>query len=676
MTVKTQKHFSRRTRPSLSERALGVQGRTPATAQDYFTNSAARTGWGTPSLTESTNYELVRMSYDFWLLTTLYRNHWISRRIVDTPANDMVKAWPRMTSDISPKDITKIDRVVRRTNTKAQTLTAMKWARLFGGAGCLIAVKGQEHELDQPLDLDTVPLGGYQGLIPFDRWAGISPSGDVCTDMDRPLDFGKPEFYEVRATGGSSFRVHASRILRFLGPTVPTPELEAQNYWGISVLEPVYEAIRKLDNMSWNILSLTFRANILGMKFPDLAALLSGVGSNQKASQGFESRMSSINHLISNQSLVPLPADGGIEATQYSFGGLGEVYQQFQLDLSGGAEIPVTRLWGRTITGLGQSNDADERIYEEKIATVQATDMVPQLEKLYPVICMAELGEVPDDMDLICPSVRVLDEKEKAELAKTVTDTVVVCLNSGIMSPRVAAKEIKQSSDATGVGTNLTDEFIGTLSDKAQSEGEVGSDLFGEEGEGLNLEPSSSPQKVLHEIGEENHEDEPETPKAKPTPIEKTPVRASARVSDSDGAGPERVVHGLTCVVETPKGYSRHGVTSNGKAWKTVMPADYGYIQGYTGADDDNLDCYIGPDPDATFVYVVDQSVLGNRKKYDEAKVMLAFPSQAAALHAYDLGHHRASDIMLDWTPMLVSDFKKWLGDRDPKKPCSTEVRV
>lgn len=493
-----------------AERAMGVQGATTAAASDWFTNVLARTGYGTPNLVEGTSYELVRFSYDYWQLITLYRNHWISRRIVDTPALDMIRAWPKLVSELTPQDTTKLDATIRKTRVKAALSTALKWGRLFGGAGCLMVIDGHEDRLDTPLDLDEVELNSFKGLIPFDRWAGIYPGEEICTDINSPLDFNKPEWYyvnNVEATAGAGkgqMKVHGSRVLRSIGPEVPTPEREAQSWWGISVLEPVYEEIQKRDNMSWNILNLTFRANILGMKFPQLAQLLSGLGSNQKfALQQFHERMSAVNHLISNQSLVPLPENGSIESTQYSFAGLSDVYQQFQLDISGAAEIPVTRLWGRTITGLGQANDADERIYEEKIAKDQDQDMRPQLEKLYPVLCMSQFGEVPDDVDLAFPSIRVLDEKEKSELAKSTADTVVVALNAGLISPRTGGKELKDSSDVTGVFSNITDEDIEELSEEVTSEAELGAGMFGE-GEGVEtLDPASSPSRVLKEENKE-----------------------------------------------------------------------------------------------------------------------------------------------------------------------------
>jgi phage-related protein (TIGR01555 family) len=542
-SLKVKRNFSKRVAASTAERGLGLQGKATAQVMDFFRNAAARTGYGTPNLAEGTEYPIVRFTYDYWSLIALFETNWLARRIVELPCQTMVKAWPRLTSDIDPKQITKMDRALRRTNSKAKILTALTWAKLFGGAGCLIAVKDQENELDQPLDLDSVPLGGFAGLIPFDRWSGIYPSTDVCTDISRPLDFGLPESYTVRSVGGDSYEVHSSRILRFMGPAVPTPEKEAYSGWGISVIEPVLDDIKKYDNLSFNILALSFRANILGMKFPELAQLLSGLGSSQMASRKFEERMSAINHMISNQSLVPLPPDGGIEATSYSFAGLSEVYQQFQLAVSGAAQIPVSRFWGKTISGLGNgTNEGDEKVFEERIANDQDTDMRPQLDKLYPVIAMSEIGEVPDDMDLAFPSIRVLDEKEKSELAKTTVDSVTVCINTGIFSPRTGAKEIKQSSDITGFGTNLTDAAIGKLSDDVQSEGELGEGLFGGEG-GKTLDPAGSPEAALQETDKlsgkgEGDEPDPKKPDGKQQ-VERQ--EATAQAKDGERLTPELV---------------------------------------------------------------------------------------------------------------------------------------
>jgi len=369
------------------------------------------------------------------------------------------------------------------------------------------------------------------------------------------------------------------------------------------------------------------------------------------------------------------------------------------------------------------------------------------LEKLYPVVAVSTIGEVPDDMDLMFPSIRVLTEQEKAELAKATVDSVTVCINSGIFSPRTGGKEIKQSSSTTGFGTNLTDDAIEKLSDDIQAEGELGEGLFGEEG-GKTLDPSSSPTGVLKETdklkagkptpkgaGEpggasEEHEEASEgeaedafdedgllrdPDDVAPVSLSKRRVmdvdlrqgvtlcqqcrarlngddnaevngkvvcpncaaayhRAKAKDADGPQAGPKRSIHGLSLVIETPAGYERHGRDKKNVPWRQTMAHDYGYIVGHAGADGDSLDCYLGPDSSADWCYVVDQSVLGDRRRFDESKVLLGFASQGDALRAYKANHHRAKDVYLDFTPMHVNDFKAWLASRNPRRPCSPEA--
>ena len=179
--------------------------------------------------------------------------------------------------------------------------------------------------LDEPLDLDSIEIGAYKGVIPFDRWAGIQPSAELCSDITKPTLFNLPEYYEVQVPGGGSFKVHASRILRFNGPTVPTPEYEARQEWGVSVIEVCFEEIRKRDNMSWNLLCLSYRANLISMKMPELAEMLSGAPMNQAALVQFQSRMQAINAYMNNNNMMLLPDGGEMGSVSYSPSGWSEL---------------------------------------------------------------------------------------------------------------------------------------------------------------------------------------------------------------------------------------------------------------------------------------------------------------------------------------------------------------
>jgi hypothetical protein len=91
---------------------------------------------------------------------------------------------------------------------------------------------------------------------------------------------------------------------------------------------------------------------------------------------------------------------------------------------------------------------------------------------------------------------------------------------------------------------------------------------------------------------------------------------------------------GFDISVENKAGSIRSGKDQDGHEWHTLMHYDYGYIRGSVGVEGDQVDVYIGPDENASTVYVVHQNdpVTG---KYDEDKVMLGFPSLKEAGSAY-----------------------------------------
>lgn len=482
-------------RPNFADKALNPIGANIATDSvglDAFTNAAARMGYATPSLAEATEYELIRWTNDYWLMVTLYRNHWLARRIVDLPAQDMVKAWPKLNCDLKPEEIENFNRTIARTFTANRVKKALTWSRLFGGAGALIVIEGHENILDEPLDLDDVNPGSYKGLIVFDRWSGIYPESNLCNDINSPVDFGQPDYYKVSSETGDGFRVHHSRILRFAGPEVPNPEYAAASYWGISVLELVYEELRKRDNMSWSILQLMFRAQILARKEPDLAQLLSGASSSVSAQNKFAQMMEAQNQLLSNQSMLILGKDSELQSHQYSFGGVSDVYNAIAvIDVSGAADIPASKLFGRTVSGLSNSNETDENNWEQRIAKDQENDMTPNLDKLYPVICMSEFGYVPDDLDFLYPSVRVLTEKDKAELAKNGTEAIMAPFTAGVRGPKGVLKELQSLSKKVDIGSTITDEEVAKASDEVmlplgieEAEGRGAGEEFEEESDG------------------------------------------------------------------------------------------------------------------------------------------------------------------------------------------------
>lgn len=448
-------------------------------ALDAFSNVLARLGAGTPNLLEGTEYSLQRMSRDFNTLNALYRESWIVRRIIDVIPADMLKNWITITSGLDPDVEKRLSLTLRRTQLIDKLKRGMQWGRLYGGALGVMLVKHQGYDLSQPLQLDWIMPGDFAGLLIFDRWNGVNPSSELIEDISDP-DYGYPKYYTVTdPAGGGSVKIHHSSVIRFTGNTLPFWEEIAEMQWGASVVESIFDELRKRDNVSWNIAQLTFMANIRVLKMQDLGQLLAATDNESQAE--LLRTLEAQNMLLNNMGMQVMDAADGLETHQYTFGGLADCYQQFIMDISGAAEIPVTRLFGRSPSGLNATGESDLQNYYDMIAEKQESYLRPILNKVLPPFIISTLGSLPDDFDFEFDPVAEPSDKERADLAKCGTDNVVAAYNAGLISQRTALKELKQQSERTGVWTNITDEDIERASDSVEPPGEMGGMFGGEE---------------------------------------------------------------------------------------------------------------------------------------------------------------------------------------------------
>ena len=423
--------------------------------KDAFSNALARLGFNQPTLLEGTQYTLTRLTRNYNLMNTLYRDHWIVRRIIDLVSKDMMKNWIDINSELSPQELSLVDREIRITKTRRNLLEAIKWGRLYGGAAAIIMIDGDEDRLDEPLSLKDINPGSYRGLLVLDRWSGIYPQLGLVEDINSP-DFGLPDYYQIRADeNGESVRVHHSRVLRFTGYDLPYWERVAEVYWGASVIESVFDELKKRDNSSWNIAQLIFLSNIRILKMSDLGQLLTTT--NQKSKQDLYSVLSAQNLLMSNMGLYVMDKEDEFQNFQYSFSGLSEIYELFMLDIAGASDIPATRLFGRSPQGMNSTGEGELTNYYDMIENTQEEQLRPALEKLLPVICMSALGYVPKDLDFEFNPVETPSQKDRSDLIWRTLEGIKGVFDSGIISQRIALKELKEAGEPLGLFTNITE---------------------------------------------------------------------------------------------------------------------------------------------------------------------------------------------------------------------------
>lgn len=128
-------------------------------------------------------------------------------------------------------------------------------------------------------------------------------------------------------------------------------------------------------------------------------------------------------------------------------------------------------------------------------------------------------------------------------------------------------------------------------------------------------------------------------------------------------------LHGLDIAIENPQGSERRGVSPDGTEWSSTLASHYGYFKRTNGNDGDHVDTFIGPNPDSTKVFVVDQ--LNKDGSFDEHKVMLGFDSLEEADRGYHANYEPGWTGRGAITEVPLPAFKSWVRDGKKKEPIS-----
>jgi phage-related protein (TIGR01555 family) len=429
---------------------------------DSFANFEARVGIGTNNQSAQATYQFDYISRNRVQMEAMYRSSWIVGQAVDVVAEDMTRAGIDLSTSLSPEDQEALTGAFERMQLWDRLCDNIKWSRLYGGSIAVMLIDGQD--LKTPLRLDSIARDQFKGLMVLDRWL-VQPTLNQLVKEYGP-SFGMPEFYDVVADGMALTRqlIHHSRVIRMDGVDLPYWQKIAENLWGQSVIERLFDRLVAFDSTTQGAAQLVYKAHLRTMSVEGLREI---IGMGGPPLEGLLKNIEMIRRFQSNEGLTLLDAKDKFEAHQYAFSGLSDLMLQFGQQLSGALQIPLVRLFGQSPAGLNSTGNGEMKQYHENIAQQQERRLRPGVTTLLEVLCRSELGKAPPKgFKFEFNSLEQMSDKEKAEIGEIVTRTVLSAEEAGLISQQTALKELRQASEVSGVWSNITDELINAAEDE------------------------------------------------------------------------------------------------------------------------------------------------------------------------------------------------------------------
>ena len=360
-------------------------------------------------------------------LLSAYRSSWMVRKGIDIPAADMTREWRGWQAE--EKQIEKIEAVEKAFNVKRKVKQAIQRARLFGGSAIVMGFG--DNEIEKPLTYEKIKERSLKYLHVFNR--GHFTARDLISDINSPW-FGEPEYYEIKARHGVSYKVHPSRIVRFTGATLPDDDLIAANRgWGDSVLLALDHAVKDALSTSAGVAAMIQEAKVDVIKIP---GLMKKIGEKGYEAQLIE-RFTLANTTKGILNALILDTNEEWERINQQFGSMPDLLKLYLLIASGAFDIPATRFLGQSAVGLNATGDGDLRNYYDRISSDQKTDLQDDLWRLDQVIMGTALGKPDPNIWYNWHPLWGLDEIQQAEIASKKANTFKVDWDIGTFNQDV-----------------------------------------------------------------------------------------------------------------------------------------------------------------------------------------------------------------------------------------------
>lgn len=357
-----------------------------------------------------------------------YQTNWIARQIVDIPADDMTREWRVIKCQAADEIRQEEDRL----SLQACINEAISWSRLYGGSA-ILPLSNQDFE--KPFKPELIKKGEVQRLMVFDRWDLIPHSINTWDVLAE--NYLQPEYYTLYQ---GSQKIHWSHLIRFIGAKLPRRQRVLMQGWGDSQLRRCLEDIKDTVSAKDGISELMHSANLDVITREGLAEELAS-----NLEEEIIKRYTLFDQMKSIVNTALLDGEEKLDRLTLNMSGIAPVLETLMVWISGAADIPVTRLFGRSAAGMNATGEGDLKNYYDGIRSQQTSQLDRPMAQLDAIVVRSALGDMPEDYNYEWNRLTQPNRKEEAEAKKIEAETDVILLDAGVIGRSHAMRRAETS---------------------------------------------------------------------------------------------------------------------------------------------------------------------------------------------------------------------------------------
>lgn len=260
-------------------------------------------------------------------------------------------------------------------------------SRLFGGSAIMTLYDGNSPFYRPPRPNEKVV--GYKVYPAPDFVIG---NDDYITDRTSPY-YNEIEQFKLNLENGKQIKVHESR-LTFLhnkkAPRILKNLSFNQRFFGCSSVKEVDDSLKDLGATMGGVANMMSENGVKVFSLDGLTQMLSRPDSGVKSVQ---ERMSIINMAISAYRAVFQDKNDKFDMVSHNFTGVPEIIRLMMVMACARSKIPMSILFGQTITGLSNTNLGDLKTFYGDVNRWRKKVFYRPMCKLITDFCNRNLGK-------------------------------------------------------------------------------------------------------------------------------------------------------------------------------------------------------------------------------------------------------------------------------------------
>lgn len=428
-----------------------------------------------------------------------FRGDWVARKGICIPADDATREWRQWQA--TDAQVEAIEAEEQRLGLQGKTKWANTLARLYGGAGIMVGIRGDDA-IDQPLNVEAVKGDGIEFLHVVSRHE-VS-AGRVEDDVRSPT-YGLPSTYDVTGPNGRRVTLHASRLIRFGGNDLPRRGIDAANDgWGDSVLQVLDDAVKNCGLCAGGIAQLVHESKVDVIKIPNLMA---NVGSKEFRDRVLErAKLANVGKSIFNSLLMD--KDEEWDRIKQDFAGLPDIYKLYLLVACAAWDIPATRFMSQSALGLNATGEGDLRNYYDNVGSTQKNELAPTLAPLDEMVIRSALnGNRPDEVHYIWRPLWQMDPMQRAKVGLDQAQAFQIDAANGVVPIEVLRKgrfnQLVEGGTYPGIEAAMDEHQAELDEESAEVKAQFGAGGEEVQKQALNGTQISSLMEIVTAVGEE-----------------------------------------------------------------------------------------------------------------------------------------------------------------------------